>query len=603
MTSSKPQNIIFSDKFADDPYHLSKLIDIEELRALFQDFSEITGLPLGLLDIQGNVIMAINWQEACTHFHRKNPQTCALCVESDTALASHLERGKSYNVYHCRNGLVDVATPVTIHNEHKANLFIGQFLFDRPDLEFFRAQAKRTGLDEQAYLAAIKKVPVLEEETIISHMTFLTRLAEMVGHMGANTLKMNELNLELEKQRDSLQEMVDEQTLELRQALKAANSANRAKSQFLANMSHELRTPLNSVLGFAQLLELGEDDPKRLQFLKHINTSGKGLLELINSLLDLARIEADQMPVQLEAMSLGQLVTEVVEMFSLEATKKDLALCVNLHTDIPSVIEFDYTKLKQVLINLVGNALKFTDCGSVTVHASVEPQPQNDRVKLVLAVEDSGIGISEADQLQIFNSFTQAKNQSISEYGGTGLGLNLCHNLVRLLDGECRLVSEVGQGSLFEISFNDVTVIQSKPHQETLDLIIGTLDLSPFTILVVDDNEINQQVLMSMLTQWQPQLLTAKNGKEAVDMTLDKLPDLIFMDIKMPVMDGMVASKILKNNSKTRQIPIVACTASVMIHEEQATAEFTDMLLRKPIELHKLKAVLEHFFVNATQSV
>ena len=213
-----------------------------------------------------------------------------------------------------------------IDGRHMANFFTGQFFFEKPDLDYFTKQAEEAGFEKEAYLEAINRVPVYDEGTIKSHMAFLMRIAEMVGKAGAANLRAIEANKELEQHREHLQALVDERTAKLKKSLAAAEAANQAKSKFLTNMSHELRTPLNAVLGFSEILSTKEQNPSNKRYLQSINLAGKGLLHLINSVLDMAKIETGKMPVQATPMSLAMLADEVGIVFGKLAAEKDLDL-------------------------------------------------------------------------------------------------------------------------------------------------------------------------------------------------------------------------------------------------------------------------------------
>ncbi len=449
--------IIVTDK---PRYNIRDIIDIDELKSLFENYSDITGMTTALLDLEGNVLIATNWQNSCTQFHRTNAITRDRCHESDTALAGALKKGDNYNVYQCRNGLVDIATPIIINGFHMANFFTGQFFFKPPDMAYFSRQADELGFEKAAYLAAIREVPVYDHGTIQRHMTFLVQMAEMIGRMGLANLQVQETNRELELHRTQLQALVEARTAELSASLKSAETANKAKSTFLANMSHELRTPLNAVLGFSEILQTKETDPQKKHYLKAINQAGSGLLDLINSVLDLSKIESGKMPVQPQPMAPRDLLNEVQSIFERLAAEKELALNVSVAPEVPEVIEFDRGKLRQVLINLVANGIKFTDAGSVNIQMSAERSVNEpDYIDIRFSVIDTGKGIAKADHERIFKAFEQAQGQKISDYGGTGLGLALVRQWITLLGGDLWVESEAGRGSAFTFRFTKVLVL------------------------------------------------------------------------------------------------------------------------------------------------
>lgn len=581
-------NIIIRDKGAP---HISEVIDIKELTELFQSYSDITGMVTALLDLEGEILIATNWQDSCTQFHRLGEVTSKRCHESDTALAGSLAQGDEYNVYRCRNGLVDVATPVVIGGQHMANFFTGQFFFEKPDLEYFSKQADEAGFEKDTYLEAINKVPIYDDKTIKAHMAFLIRIAEMIGKSGAANLRALQANQELKQHKEHLQALVDERTAKLEKSLKTAEAANIAKSKFLSNMSHELRTPLNAVLGYSEILGAKESEPSKKRYLESINLSGKGLLALINSVLDISKIESGKMPIQKEPMSLASLVQEMEVVFRGQAAEKDLSLRIAISPQVPKAIHFDETKLRQILINLVGNAIKFTNTGfiEICVQSKIFNEAQGSAAIKIL-VKDTGKGIPQSDQINIFNAFEQAKDQKISEYGGTGLGLALCKQLVNVLGGELTVNSSPGKGSVFQCYFPDVKVMPAQSLVEKLSArhSMGSLEFSTATILVVDDNAINRDLMVTYLSEWNFEVLHAEHGKQAVELANQHLPDLIFMDMKMPVMDGFEATLRLKADPRTQHIPVVAATASALTVEKERIQEITDDYLSKPIEYDSL---------------
>ena len=595
-------NVIASDK---TKMHITDIIDIDELKALFESYSDITGMVTALLDLEGNVLIATNWQDSCTQFHRVNGATSKRCHESDTALAGALEKGEKYTAYRCRNGLVDVATPVIIDGMHLANFFTGQFFYQKPDLAYFANQADQVGFDKEAYLAAIQKVPVYDQQTIQEHMAFLVRIAEMVGKMGAVNLKVRAANKELESHKQNLQALVEERTSQLNTSLEEAKAANLAKTTFLTNMSHELRTPLHAVLGFSEILEGKEIDPQKKRYLKSINVAGSGLLSLINSILDLSKIESGKMPVQCKPMSLRSLLVEVRTIFDRQAEEKDLALNINVDNDMPDVIFFDDAKLRQILINLVGNAIKFTEQGEIEIRVGFNNTSEKYELStLFVSVKDTGIGISDENQMRIFDVFEQAKGQNISDYGGTGLGLALTRQLTELMNGKLTLESTVGKGSIFVCQFPKVEVLpDSSLSKETEN--DGKLNKTVFAdavILVVDDNPMNRDLMATYLNEWNFHVILAENGMQAIEQAKLHLPNIIFMDMKMPVMNGYDATMQIKSDERTRHIPIVAATASALAEDEIRIRKITDDYLRKPIKKKDLIKSLKLFIPETSKT-
>lgn len=380
--------------------------------------------------------------------------------------------------------------------------------------------------------------------------------------------------------------------VELRKSKREAEDANRAKSAFLANMSHEIRTPMNAVIGFSELLDALITDNKQRNYLDSIKTAGKSLLTLINDILDLSKIEAGKLDIQYEPVNPRILFNELNQIFQVKISERNLDFIIDIDEDLPSALVMDEIRLRQVLLNLIGNAVKFTHKGYIKVSAhKIYKNEDHSRVDLVIAVEDTGIGIPK-DQIDlIFESFRQQDGQSNRTYGGTGLGLSITKRLVELMNGEISVRSTVNAGSVFELTLHDVAVSAAKEisekYPESRDYRSFIFD--PAQILVVDDVESNREFLKEMLGRAGLEVHTAENGKKAVEMAQEESPDVILMDIRMPMMDGYEAMRYLKVDPNTKDIPVIALTASVSIQE---TGKLTEAgfvrYLAKPVSAQEL---------------
>lgn len=382
-----------------------------------------------------------------------------------------------------------------------------------------------------------------------------------------------------------------EQEKEQRKALEAAKQsaevANRAKSEFLANMSHELRTPLNAILGFAQLMERDATlTPNQQESLAIINRSGEHLLNLINDVLEMSKIEAGRTVLTLSPFDLWQLLQTLQEMFQIRATVKQLTLEFEISPTVPRYILGDEGKLRQVLINLLSNAIKFTQQGSVTlqVKAKTEKTATMD-YHLQFTVKDTGVGIAEEDQDKIFEPFMQTLSQSPEE--GTGLGLAISREFVRLMGGKLKFSSILGKGSTF---FFDIQVsLANRDFPEAIDSQPRVLKIAQgnphYCILVVDDKQENRDLLQKLLETVGFETYSASNGQEAIAAWQRYQPHLIWMDMRMPVMDGYEATKQIKARQKGKNTVILALTATAF--EEQRAkilAVGCDDFVRKPFQ-------------------
>lgn len=384
----------------------------------------------------------------------------------------------------------------------------------------------------------------------------------------------------------------------LEKAAERAEVANRAKSEFLANMSHEIRTPMNAVLGFTDLLQTITQNPVALDYIEAISSSGKTLLSLINDILDLSKIEAGQMDIRPEPTDITLLIQDIQHIFQQKAAQKALRLRLILGTGLPKALYLDEVRLRQILFNLVGNALKFTERGHVDIEVFCSVPVMVDgqaTVDLSIAVSDTGIGIAPADQQRIFNAFTQSYSQSDRKFGGTGLGLTITHRLTQLMGGTISVESELGRGSTFTCQLKQVPVVtESAPKLAASTPDIDLNDLAPLTILVIDDAPSNRELIAGYFRETHHHILFAEDGLQGLHMAQAHLPDLILLDLRMPLMDGQETAQALRNSPNTYAIPIILITASLSYDGQiLVDSDLYQGLLHKPVKRQQLIAMIK----------
>jgi two-component system sensor histidine kinase EvgS len=394
--------------------------------------------------------------------------------------------------------------------------------------------------------------------------------------------------------RKSQEEQLRKSGKKLKAALEKAEESSQLKSEFLSNMSHEIRTPLNAILGYSEMLETDNLPPEQQRYVTTIIKSGKTLITLINDILDLSKLEAGKIKIIPIAVNSERFFTEILNIFEPQILEKNLTLDIDLDPDLPASILIDEIRLRQVLFNIIGNAIKFTQTGSIKMAVSFTKTAQ-DTGSISIAISDTGIGIAEEDRQLIFQSFQQKSSGIARQYDGTGLGLTLSKRFIELMNGKILLESTMGKGSCFTIILPDIaTSDTSAAPEKTTPCDLTSIHRA--TILITDDSQTNRDLIKACLKDTPLTILTATNGKEAVDIANKEHLDLIFMDIKMSVMSGTEAATILRSNPDTAAIPIICLSGSV---PEPEVLNIFDDFLQKPFSMEIIRQKTQQFIQNS----
>ncbi|MDB5253426.1 MAG: multi-sensor hybrid histidine kinase [Flaviaesturariibacter sp.] len=448
-------------------------------------------------------------------------------------------------------------------------------------LEYVFAQGVQSNLDLNSQKSE-KLQPIITSMSVISFIAITALSCLIVYRIRHKNLLIRNLEDAYAREHRALEE------LEL--ARQAAENSLQVKESFLANMSHEIRTPITAVLGFSSILQKSGLAPEQQKFLSYIQSSGSSLLSIVNDILDLSKLEAGMVRIEKLPFGIRELVGEVTDMFQSMATEKGLHLSLHIENDCPNGLSGDALRLKQVLTNLVANAVKFTQEGGITIMVRAMEE-SDDVARIRFRITDSGIGMTSAQLSKLFQRFEQGESDISRKFGGTGLGLAISKNLVELLGGTLEVESTPGEGTSFcvDIPFEKTDVAPA----ETPAAAPATKLRAGAKVLIVDDNQVNRMLVEYMLAEWGLSFASASNGREAIGMVKNDRFQLVLMDLQMPEMDGYSAARIIKTELQL-SVPIVAMTAHVLPGEEKRCQENgMDGYISKPLQetdLHRLLA-------------
>ncbi len=565
---------------------LQEMMASEQISELLTDFCKLANVSAAIIDLDANVLAASKWQRLCTDFNRANPRSCEGCIQSDMHLANRLQEGERFTLYACENGLTDCASPILIEGEHVANVFIGQFLLQQPDLNFFQQHAASHGFEWSDYHQALQEVPIVAEEKIPHILSYLVGFARLIARMGLDRYSKEKA---AQKAREDLEKQVLLRTKELARAKEEAEKSNRTKDKFISIISHDLRGPMGSLsVLLNEVIRTPKDFTPELH--EMARNASKATQQLLEDLLDWSKQQRGDLELHPRDFDLYQLVEENQHLFTHLSQEKNLRLELDIAPG--SYVHGDRNMINAVLRNLVANAIKFSPPGnSIRLGALQEGE------RWRLEVEDHGIGMAPARIKTLFRATPRRDLQEGTQgEKGSGLGLILTKEFIEKHGSQIEVASQLGQGSCFSFYLPLAQGGETAERRQAL-----SAQLSKFKALLVEDNPLHIETSKKALHHLGIQHELALNGLLALEKALEGGYQLILMDIELPWLNGVeVAKKLRQMNTQAWVIALSSYDKAELI--SRGEAKLFDSYLQKPLrpdELFDELLGLNHFTQNA----
>lgn len=549
----------------DMKYDLRKLLNAIEMKEVLDQLYEAFGLPSAIVDRQGEILTTSGWKTICHKYFWKSSQSEHVCRENDRHIYSEISDDKDQHIYKCPHGLIYCSVPIRIRGEHIGSFFIGHFLMDKPDESFIDYIVEQSDIDKKDFKETLEDIPVYTEEEMNRYLKFVRSLAKLIASQALKNIVLEE----------NMEKLVATKEL--------AVQANASKSIFLAKMSHEIRTPMNAILGLGNILGKTELSQKQHDYLRMMNQSATSLLGIINDILDFSKLEAGKVDIEEIRLNIIELLEQLIEMIAYRIEEKDVEVHIDISHAIPMYLIGDELRLRQILNNLMSNAVKFTDEGDVLLKVQMEDernqQADENMCHVEFIVKDTGRGMNEDQIEKLSRPFEQGERFITRQYGGTGLGMAITYQLVERMGGKIEVESVPNIGTTFKV------VLPFKLDEDTNTIHQAFIEhpLEQMRVLVVDDNPISCDVLEHQLLSIGILVTKTTDPYEALMLSNENNFDIIFIDWQMPGINGIELGREMKKKGELASHNILfSAYLNRKALEEAKEAGFQDVL-SKPI--------------------